>query len=504
MSSKAINEQKNFWLIIISALSAFFITSFDVIGVVNEITPFVVKEFNPSAGAITLLGAISSMTMAAVMVAAGSLGNTFGPRKLLITGALIAVLSDIGAFLFSSNIGLLIFFRGLIGVGAGLSNPMMASVIMLSSPANDKPKAFGMFMVAASITGAIRSPIIQIVNTNFGWRSVFLLVAALNTICLILMTINIPKLQSSKGNKFDTWGVLLAGFGLMGIIVGSSISSNIGFTHPITLGSIAIGVALLILLVFHSKKQVHPAIEIKLFKNRTFAFSMLFGHFLYFTQGIQYFVTVYGITAGGIDPLRMTTFAVTLASAQVIAGLFAGDIAKKFPKHLIVALGGLMVSIGLILLATQYKPDMNWGILYLAASVMGFGFSTVNSRRMSIALETVPDDIASSGSSLDRACSWSGISLSVSITSAIYPLISARAFKRMTTSAGVTTQPITNWNIIPSDPNIIPYWATSWGIGIRTVIIAMALCMLILSVYSYFLYKRTNHPSKQSSSDIHI
>ncbi len=493
MKNKAITGQTNYWVIIISALSAFFISSFDVAGVITEITPFIVKEFSPSAGAITLLGSISTLTMAAVMIASGSLGNIFGPRKILITGAIISVISDIGAFLFSSNVGLLIFFRALVGLGAGLSNPMMASVIMLASPAKDKPKAFGLFMVAASVSGAIRSPLIQIINTNFGWRSVFLLVAALNTICLILVFINIPKLKSSNGNTFDTLGVLLAGFGLSGVIIGASISSSKGFSHPLSLGSILIGILSLVGLILYSKRKEDPAVRISLFKNRTFAFSMLFGHFLYFTQGLNYFITIYGITAAGVDPLKMSTFGVTLALTQVLAGLLAGKIAKWFPKNLIVALGGLMVSTGLILLATQYQPEMNWGIVYLAAFIMGFGFSTANSRRMSIALDTVPDDIASSGSSLDRACSWSGISLAVSVTSSLYPMISARVFREKLGLAGITGQPITNWNIIPTDPNIIPYWAVSWGTGIRTILMAMAVLVIGLSVYSYFLYENTNH-----------
>lgn len=504
MNHKSTNGQNNYWIIIISALSAFFISSFDVAGVNTEITPFIVKEFSPSASAVTLLGSISTLTMASVMIASGSLGNIFGPRKILITGAIIAVFSDICAFLFSSSVGFLIFFRALVGLGAGLTNPMIASVIMLSSPAKDKPKAFGLFMVAASISAAIRSPLIQIINTNFGWRSVFLLAAALNSICLILISINIPKFKSTNGNTFDTLGVFLAGLGLTAIILGTSISSSIGFFRILSFGPIMIGVIALIVLTWYSKKKENPAVRISLFKNRTFAFSMLLGHLLYFTQGLNYFITVYGITAGGVHPMKMSTFGVTLASAQILAGFLAGKISKWFSKNLIVAIGGLMVSTGLILLATQYTPEMNWIVIYLAAFVMGFGFSSANSRRMSIGLDTIPDDIASFGSSLDRAFSWSGISLAVSLTSSLYPMISLRSFRAKLNNVGITDQLITNWNIVPSDPNIIPYWASSWGVGIRTILIVVAILLIGFSVYSYFLYldssrKCNKHGSRKVS-----
>jgi len=490
----------NYWIIIISALSAFFISSMDVGGVIPEITPFIVKEFHPNAGLITLLGSISTMAMVSIMIASGCLGNKFGPRKILMAGAFLAIVSDIGAFLFSSNVEILIFFRGLVGLGAGLSSPMIPAVIMLSSPIEEHPKAFGIFMAATSITGAIRSPIIQLINTRFGWRAVFLLVAILNGICLLLICLNIPKQKKKINASIDLTGILLSGFGFFGIIVGTSFSSSLGFSHPVSFCPLVLGVFILLLLINYSKKKLNPAVQISLFKNKIFAFSMLFGHFLYSAEGIIYFITIYGLTAGGINPLKMSTYGLTLAISEMFAGLIAGQIAKRISKNLIISLSGILISIGLILLSTQFKTDMDWTILYLSAFCIGFGFSSANSRRMSIALKSVPGNITSSGSSLDRACSWSGVPLAISITSAIYPLISKKYFSNIIRPVFNKVQTIENWNIIPLDSTIVPYWASAWGKGIGSVLLIIAVIIFILACCSFFIYRKTEGDSGASLS----
>jgi len=482
----------NYWLIIISALTAFFISNVDVGSVAAEITPFVVREFNPNTAQVALLGSISTMAMASIMIASGSLGHIFGLKKILISGAILAVLADVAAYFFSFNFEILIFFRALVGIGAGLSNPLIPAVIMLSAPEKEMPKAYGVFMVSASITSAIRSPLIQLINTQFGWRSVFLLVAGLNMLSLLMISLFVPKLKNSDSKPFDIPGALLAGCGFIAIILGTSFASSLSFTHPLSYGSLVSGIFLLLFLVKYSIKKENPAVEIKLFKNSVFKFSMILGHLLYFSLGLNYFLTVYGITAGGINPLKMSTYGVTIASSQILAGLLAGKLAKIIRPNIIISVSVMMVSIGLILLSTQYKPEMDWGGIYLAAVIMGFGFSTANSRRMSIALTTVPDNIASSGSSINQAFSWSGISLAIAITSAIYPLISSRVFAKLTSSSGISSQPIKNWNIFPSNPAIINNWAIAWGKGIQAVLVSLAIILIVFAINSFFLYQKNN------------
>ena len=171
------------------------------------LSPLLTLEFNLTAGNLGLLAGGYFLGFACMQIPLGYLLDRHGPKKIVSSFLLIAIIGTIAFALAQSFSGLLIS-RILIGVGvsACLMGPLTGYRIWFADEYQQRANAW-MLMVLSM--GFVFSTLpVQILLPIIGWRWIFGLIAILILIVIVLTLLFIPKWETENNNQETRVGSL--------------------------------------------------------------------------------------------------------------------------------------------------------------------------------------------------------------------------------------------------------------------------------------------------------
>ena len=192
-----INKNKTILIFCVFAFG-FFISNL-LRSITATLTPVFSSEFNLSAGNLGLLAGGYFLGFSIMQIPAGILLDRFGPKKVIGYFLIIALIGTISFALAKSFTGLLIsrVFIG-VGVAACLMGPLTGYRVWFEKKYQQRSNSW-MLMVAN--IGFVTSTLpVQILIPVIGWRSIFIIIAALILISIVLISLFIPswKTQINK------------------------------------------------------------------------------------------------------------------------------------------------------------------------------------------------------------------------------------------------------------------------------------------------------------------
>ena len=171
------------------------------------LSPLLTTEFNLTAGNLGLLAGGYFLGFASMQIPLGYLLDRHGPKKIVSSFLLIAIIGTVAFALAQSFSGLLIS-RILIGVGvsACLMGPLTGYRIWFADEYQQRANAW-MLMVLSM--GFVFSTLpVQILLPIIGWRWIFGLIAILILIVIVLTLLFIPKWGTENNNQETSAGSL--------------------------------------------------------------------------------------------------------------------------------------------------------------------------------------------------------------------------------------------------------------------------------------------------------
>tara|TARA_B100000614_G_scaffold149394_1_gene132551 strand:- start:1676 stop:2893 length:1218 start_codon:yes stop_codon:yes gene_type:complete len=171
------------------------------------LSPLLTTEFSLTAGNLGLLAGGYFLGFASMQIPLGYLLDRHGPKKVVSSFLLIAIIGTISFALAKSFSGLLIS-RVLIGVGvsACLMGPLTGYRIWFADEYQQRANAW-MLMVLSM--GFVFSTLpVQILLPVIGWRWIFGLIAILILVIIFLTLLFIPKWENEVKNHEEKSGSL--------------------------------------------------------------------------------------------------------------------------------------------------------------------------------------------------------------------------------------------------------------------------------------------------------
>ncbi|MDC0216211.1 MFS transporter [Candidatus Pelagibacter sp.] len=172
------------------------------------LSPSLTAEFNLLAGDLGLLAGGYFLGFATMQLPLGYLLDKHGPKKIVSSFLLIAIVGTASFALAKSFTGLLVsrIFIG-VGVSACLMGPLTGYRIWFADHYQQRLNSW-MLMIAS--TGFVFSTLpVQILLPIFGWRWIFGGISILVFVCILLILFFIPKWkQKSKGENVKNIGTL--------------------------------------------------------------------------------------------------------------------------------------------------------------------------------------------------------------------------------------------------------------------------------------------------------
>src|SRR4051794_15667078 len=357
--------------------------------VVNVAINTLAREFDTDLPTIQWVVTGYTLALATVIPVTGWAADRFGTKRLyMLSIALFVAGSALSGAAWSAES--LIGFRILQGLGGGMLMP--AGMTILTRAAG--PQRVGRVMAIIGVPmllGPILGPILGgwLVD-NASWRWIFFINLPIGIVAFIAALRVLPKDQPQKGEQFDTLGLALLSPGLALLIYGlaKSVSSG-GFGASAVWGPGVVGAALLVGFVLHGLRTPHALIDLRLFKNRTFAAS----------SGTLFLMIVSVFGAMLLLPLYLqqvrgeSAFASGLLLApQGIGAMLvmpiAGQLTDKTGVGKIV-IPGMVILLLSSLALTQLSGDTSYWTLSAILFVMGVGMGLAMMPLMSGAMQTL-------------------------------------------------------------------------------------------------------------------
>src|SRR4051794_38917045 len=216
-----------------------------------------------------------TLALATVIPLSGWAADRYGPKRLYMTALVLFVL---GSALCSTawNIGSLITFRVLQGLGGGMLMPVGMAIMTRAAG----PERIGRVMAVLGVPmllGPIGGPILGgwLIDVA-SWHWIFLINVPIGAAALLYAFLALPKDSPQPSEAFDFLGMLLLSPGLALFLFGvSSIpeKGTVAAARVIVPG--VIGLLLVLGFVVHAFRPEHPLIDLRLFKNRQLTLSTI-------------------------------------------------------------------------------------------------------------------------------------------------------------------------------------------------------------------------------------
>jgi DHA2 family multidrug resistance protein len=262
----------NPWIIALSVMFATFMEVLDTT-VVNVSLPHIAGNLSATVDEATWALTSYLVANAIVLPMTGWLASRFGRKRLLML--------SVGGFTLASflcglapSLSMLVFFRILQGATGGALQPLSQAVLLEAFPPQDRGKAMA-FWALGIVVAPILGPVLGgWLTDNYSWRWVFYINLPVGITSLVMTQLFIfdPSYIKNLGRRIDYWGLglLAVGIGALQFVLDKGQEDDwFSSTHIVLLSFIA-GTAL-VALVIHELTTEEPVVDLRVFKERSYA-----------------------------------------------------------------------------------------------------------------------------------------------------------------------------------------------------------------------------------------
>ena len=314
----------------------------------------------------------------------GKISDLYG-RRPVFQFAIITFL--IGSFLAgaSQNMGQLIAFRAIQGLGAGGLMALTFVIIGdLVSP-RDRGKYQGYFGAVwglSAVAGPLLGGFFSDADTIFGfagWRWIFYINLPFGILALILTSSSLKNASIRREHSIDYSGALLMVSSVTALLIGISVfGPESGWLSSKTLATIGLAIVLAVVFLMQEMRAAEPILPLDLFKNHTFSLTSALGFIIgagMFGAIVMlplYLQVVQGDSAT-VAGLKLIPFMLGIVSMSIVSGkqISKHGHYKRFP-----VIGLAIMTVGIALLSTLSETTPYWQLSIYAIMIgAGLGLS---------------------------------------------------------------------------------------------------------------------------------
>jgi EmrB/QacA subfamily drug resistance transporter len=422
------------WWTLLAVCVATFMLLLDVT-VVNVALPYIERDLHSSFTDLQWVVDAYALTLAALLLTAGSLGDRLGRRSIFIAGLVIFTgASALCGFAVSPL--MLNLSRGLQGIGGAF---MFATALALLAAAFRGPErgtALGLWGATTGAAVAVGPLVGGVLVQAIGWEAIFFVNLPIGIGAIAMTLAKVDESRDPSQARLDWIGTVLFSAALFLLVFGLIRGNPEGWNGTIVACLVGAG-ALLVAFVVVELRSSQPMLDLGLFRIPTFvgasvaAFVLsaaMFAMFLYLTLYIQ---NILGYTAlqSGLRFMPVTLLSFLVAPP-------AGKLAERLGVRWFLAGGLGFIGVGLLLMG-GLQPGDDWTALLPGFLLCGIGIGLTNPPLASAALGVVDPRRAGMASGINSTWRQVGIATGIAAWGAIFQHKVASTFVQDAARAGL-------------------------------------------------------------------
>ena len=354
----------------------------------------------------SFIASLATLTMAAAVLGAGTLGDLYGMRRMLVIGLLGTIAFGVLAAVVPAAPALV-----LARAGGGLALALLGLSLAVVNAVFPPGRRASVIALYFGVGLAIATPLPALggmLATHIGWRTCFLVAPALASLALIITLRYVPETPRAT-RSLDVPGLTLVGVALLGLIYGiTRLETGVDVVAVAAISTGVIAAAGFIVWELHTPE---PALDLRIFSSGRFNAAVIAGaSFNFLAGGSMIVFAFYLVTVRGESPQVLGLLLIPATALAALAAAAAGPAATRFGDRTVLVGGLGIMLVGLLLLGT-FDENTSHTIIFVAVVLNVVGGAFVGTPQATIMMASAPPDLGGAVSGVKGAVNQAGYSL---------------------------------------------------------------------------------------------
>jgi EmrB/QacA subfamily drug resistance transporter len=410
--------QRKWWTLIAVSVATFMLLL--DITVVNVALPSIREDLGASFADLQWVVDAYALTLAALVLTAGSLADRLGRRRLFAWGlgifsaaSLLCALAPDPTFL---NLA-----RAVQGIGGAIMFAVSLALVAQEFPAGrERGTAMGIYGATIGVAVAIGPLVGGALTDGLGWESVFYLNVPVGVAALAVTYLKLRESRDPNATRVDWAGVISFSAALFLLVLALVRGNDDGWGSTLIVSLFAGSAALLAAFVALERRVQEPMLPLALFRRGAFtgvqlaAFAVsgsMFALFLYLTLYLQNYL--------GLSPFETGLRYLPITLASFFVAPIAGALLSRVPARVMLSVGLGGTGVGLLLMSGIGAGD-EWTTLLGGFLVAGAGVGLLNPVIADVALSVVPKEQSGMAAGINDTFRQVGVAVGIAVWGAVF------------------------------------------------------------------------------------
>ncbi len=358
-----------------------------------------------------------TLACTSVLMAAGTLADRFGRRRVLVVCLWLFGLASLACGL-ASDASWLIAARFVQGVGAGAM--MICQFAILSHQFREpaaRARAFAIWGVIAGVGLGFGPMVGALILAVADWRWVFLVHVPLTLITLVLLRLSVQESRDPASHRLDIAGMLTLTLSVFALVYFITQGSENGFGTPAMLGWAGVSLAATLLFILIERRSAHPMFDFSVFRIPRFNGALMGSIGMNFSfWPFMIYLPLYFQAGLGYDTLTTGGALLAYTLPTLLVPPLAERLALRYGAERIIPVGLGLMGTGFMAMAAANSVEQPSIIVVLFSCVIaGVGLALTNSPTTNTTTGSVSADRAGMASGIDFSARLITLALNIAL-----------------------------------------------------------------------------------------
>ncbi len=407
------------WWTLVAVSVATFMLLLDIT-VVNVALPSIREDLGASFSDLQWVVDAYALTLAALVLTAGSLADRLGRRRTFAAGLAVFTIASLLCAV-APDPTFLNLARALQGVGAAVMFALSLALIAQEFTAGrERGTAMGIYGATIGAAVAIGPLVGGGLTDALGWESIFFLNVPIGIAALAITSLKLRESRDPNATRVDWAGTVTFSASLLLLVLALVRGNDEGWGSAPIVAPLAGAAALLAAFVAVERRVAEPMLPLGLFRRGAFtgvqiaAFAVsgsVFALFLYVTLYLQSYL--------GLSPFEAGLRYLPITIASFLAAPVAGALLSRVPARLMLSAGLAIAGVGLLLMA-GIDAGSEWTTLLVGFLVAGVGVGLLNPVIADVAVSVVPRERSGMAAGINDTFRQVGVAVGIAVWGAIF------------------------------------------------------------------------------------
>jgi EmrB/QacA subfamily drug resistance transporter len=409
--------ERKWWTLLVVCVGTFMLLL--DITIVNVALPSIAHDLNASFSDIQWVIDAYALTLASVLLTAGTLADRLGRRLVYSIGLVLFALASLLCALSQSALWL-ILARAAQGIGGAIMFATALALLAQEFHGRERGTAFGIWGATIAASAAVGPLLGGALTQAFGWASIFYINVPIGLVAAVLAMTKLRESRDPEGKHLDWIGTVTFTGALFLLMLAIIRGNDDGWGSATIIALFAGAIVLLAAFVASQLLEESPMFDLSLFRKPTFtgasivAFTLSAGMFAMFL-----YLTLYLQTLLGLSPLQTGLRFLPFTIVAFFVSAASGNLTTRVPVRFLLGTGLGLTGLGLLLMH-GLTPTSQWTALLPGMIVAGAGVGLVNPALAATSIGVVPPQRAGMASGINNTFRQVGTATGIAVLGALF------------------------------------------------------------------------------------